>query len=98
MAKKTVHVMNEAEVDIKMTPEHVEEVVLASLTDDDLRKASKEALDIRSWAGFRLALVLLVQRCNQAGYGVDGPSSTALMPTTHGTITSGLGPSAGLTG
>ncbi|KAH8424074.1 putative MFS sugar transporter protein [Aspergillus melleus] len=71
MAKKTVHVMNEAEVDIKKAPEHIEEAVLASLTEEDLWKASKEALNLRSWAGFRLFLILFVQGCNQAGYGVD---------------------------
>ncbi|KAL4765423.1 putative MFS sugar transporter protein [Aspergillus foveolatus] len=50
---------------------HVEEAVLASLTEEDLFKLSRESLTMRSWAGVRLCLVLFVQGCNQAGYGVD---------------------------
>ncbi|KAL4897232.1 general substrate transporter [Aspergillus ambiguus] len=53
------------------TAEHVEEQVLANLTEEDLWKMSREALDVRSWTGFRLCLILFVQGCNQAGYGID---------------------------
>ncbi|KAF9893083.1 hypothetical protein FE257_012494 [Aspergillus nanangensis] len=53
------------------TVEHVEEQVLASLTEDDVWKLSKESLNFRSRAGFRLCLIMFVHGCNQAGYGVD---------------------------
>ncbi|KAL4908011.1 hypothetical protein BDW74DRAFT_166575 [Aspergillus multicolor] len=51
--------------------DHVEEAVLASLTEEDLFKLSRESLNMRSWTGVRLCLVLFVQGCNQAGYGID---------------------------
>ncbi|RDW86826.1 putative MFS sugar transporter protein [Aspergillus mulundensis] len=51
--------------------DHVEEAVLASLTEDNLFKLSRESLTMRSWTGVRLCLVLFVQGCNQAGYGID---------------------------
>lgn len=50
---------------------HVEEVVLARLTEEDIWRISQEALTIRSWTGFRLCLIMFVQGCNQAGYGID---------------------------
>ncbi|CEL07508.1 Putative Sugar transporter (Hexose transporter) [Aspergillus calidoustus] len=50
---------------------HVEEAVLASLTEEDLLKLSRESLDLKSWAGLRLLGILLVMGCNQAGFGVD---------------------------
>ncbi|KAL4921900.1 general substrate transporter [Aspergillus aurantiobrunneus] len=50
---------------------YVEEAVLASLTEQDVWRLSKESLTMRSWAGVRICLILFVQGCNQAGYGVD---------------------------
>ncbi|KAL4794588.1 general substrate transporter [Aspergillus venezuelensis] len=50
---------------------HVEEAVLASLTEEDVWRISQQSLTMRSWAGVRLCLILFVQGCNQAGYGVD---------------------------
>ncbi|KAL4810036.1 general substrate transporter [Aspergillus unguis] len=49
----------------------VEEAVLASLTEEDIWRLSQESLTMRSWTGFRLCLVLFVQGCNQAGFGID---------------------------
>ncbi|OJJ44279.1 hypothetical protein ASPZODRAFT_72091 [Penicilliopsis zonata CBS 506.65] len=64
--------MNDSEIpDPKHDPEHVEEAVLARLTDDDLWRMSQEALTLNSWTGVRLMLVMFVQCCNMAGYGVD---------------------------
>jgi MFS family permease len=62
---------NESELDVKKDEAHIEEVVLANLTEEDVFRISREALDLRSWAGFRLFLILFVQGCNQAGYGID---------------------------
>ncbi|KAL4931185.1 putative MFS sugar transporter protein [Aspergillus undulatus] len=50
---------------------HVEEAVLASLTEEDVWRLSQQSLTMWSWAGVRLCLILFVQGCNQAGYGVD---------------------------
>lgn len=55
----------------KVDAAHVEEVVLARLTEEDVWKISEDALDIWSWTGFRLCLIMFVQGCNQAGYGID---------------------------
>lgn len=60
----------EEEFNIK-SPEHVEEVALARLTEEDLWKLSQESLDVWSWTGVRLGLIMFVQGCNQAGYGID---------------------------
>ncbi|BCS22188.1 putative MFS sugar transporter protein [Aspergillus puulaauensis] len=50
---------------------HVEEAVLASLTEEDVWRLSQESLTMWSWTGVRLCLILFVQGCNQAGFGVD---------------------------
>ncbi|KAL4878699.1 general substrate transporter [Aspergillus karnatakaensis] len=51
--------------------DHVEEAVLASLTEDDVWKISQQSLNMYSWTGVRICLILFVQGCNQAGYGID---------------------------
>jgi hypothetical protein len=45
--------------------EHVEEVALARLTEEDLWKLSQESLTVWSWTGFRLGLIMFVHGCNQ---------------------------------
>lgn len=50
---------------------YVEEAVLASLTEEDVWRLSQESLTMRSWTGVRLCLILFVQGCNQAGFGID---------------------------
>ena len=49
-----------------------EEVVVQRITEDDLLRMSKEAMPT-FWTktGLRLCLIMFVQGCNQAGYGVD---------------------------
>ncbi|KAJ5211670.1 uncharacterized protein N7498_003316 [Penicillium cinerascens] len=51
--------------------EHIEEIVLTRLTEEDLWKLSQESLTVWSWTGFRLGLIMFVQGCNQAGFGID---------------------------
>jgi MFS family permease len=55
----------------KVDGAHIEEVVLMRLTEEDVWKISQEALTFRSRTGLRLCLIMLVQGCNQAGYGID---------------------------
>lgn len=50
---------------------HVEEVVVNRITEDDVMKLSRESLNFWSGTGFRICLIMFVQGCNQAGYGVD---------------------------
>ncbi|KAJ5174411.1 uncharacterized protein N7482_000288 [Penicillium canariense] len=68
MAKTDV---TEAEVVKEKGQEHIEEVVLARLTEEDLWKLSQESLTVFSWTGFRLGLIMFVHGCNQAGFGID---------------------------
>ncbi|KAI4755638.1 MFS general substrate transporter [Aureobasidium sp. EXF-3400] len=57
--------------DLKQATEHTEELVIARLTEEDVHKLSRESLTLKSRTGWRLAMILFVQGCNQAGYGVD---------------------------
>ncbi|RDW88017.1 MFS sugar transporter-like protein [Coleophoma cylindrospora] len=57
--------------DYKNTESHIEEVTIARLTDEDLYNLSVESLRFKSWTGFRISLIMFVQGCNQAGYGID---------------------------
>ncbi|KAJ5643964.1 uncharacterized protein N7484_006471 [Penicillium longicatenatum] len=59
------------EVSKTKSEEYIEEVALARLTEEDLWKLSQESLSLWSWAGVRLGLIMFVQGCNQAGFGVD---------------------------
>ncbi|KAH8898367.1 general substrate transporter [Thozetella sp. PMI_491] len=49
----------------------VEEVVINRIADDDLMRISSECLTLRSKAGFRMMLIIIVMGFNQAGYGID---------------------------
>ncbi|KAJ5950865.1 Major facilitator superfamily domain general substrate transporter [Penicillium vulpinum] len=51
--------------------EHVEEIALARVTEEDLWKLSQDSLKIWSWTGFRLGLIMFIHGCNQAGFGID---------------------------
>lgn len=63
--------VTEPEAFDKVDAAYVEEIVLARLTEEDVWKISQEALNVWSWAGVRLCLIMFVQGCNQAGYGID---------------------------
>lgn len=71
MARTNTLGITEAEVLKEKGQEHVEEVVLARLTEEDLWKLSQESLTVWSWTGFRLGLIMFVHGCNQAGFGID---------------------------
>ncbi|KAL3455305.1 general substrate transporter [Aspergillus heterothallicus] len=71
MTKDDVPTDTKEEEELPKSAYHVEETVLASLTEDDLMKLSRESLNIYSWAGLRLCGILFVMGCNQAGFGVD---------------------------
>ena len=59
------------EDDFKHSEAHMEEITIARLTEEDLFRLSQESLRFRSWTGFRISLIMFVQGCNQAGYGID---------------------------
>ncbi|KAI8721703.1 MFS domain-containing protein [Fusarium sp. LHS14.1] len=61
----------------------VEEVVAARITEDHLVTKSREALKLRSKAGFRLFLIILVMAVNQAGYGIDWGVISSINSNTH---------------
>jgi hypothetical protein len=53
--------------DFKNSESHIEEVVIARLTEEDIYKLSEESMSMWSRAGFRICLIMFVQGCNQAG-------------------------------
>ncbi|KAF2756263.1 general substrate transporter [Pseudovirgaria hyperparasitica] len=55
----------------KFSAVHVEEVVVQRITEEDLMNLSRQSMNMRSLTGLRICGVMLVQGCNQAGYGVD---------------------------
>ncbi|KAL2854944.1 general substrate transporter [Aspergillus pseudoustus] len=71
MANDTTQTVSKEEEEAVKTAYHVEETVLASLTEDDLLKLSRESLNVYSWTGVRLFAIIFVMGCNQAGFGVD---------------------------
>ncbi|KAF4175622.1 hypothetical protein CNMCM8694_007341 [Aspergillus lentulus] len=89
---------HESELEVKKDGAHIEEVVLANLTEEDVFRISREALDLRSWTGFRLFLIIFVQGCNQAGYGIDWAviSGINALPAWHAYF--GFGTSGGTYG
>ncbi|GAB5585963.1 hypothetical protein Unana1_00863 [Umbelopsis nana] len=68
----TTETLNEKE-DIKNEQaDDVEEVAaVAAITDEEMLQMSREAIQFKSMATFRIFLILFVQGCNQAGYGID---------------------------
>ena len=68
---ETVDTNQDNLADIKNSPEHIEEVTLARLTEEDLWLLSAESLQFKSWTMFRIFLIMVIQGCNQAGYGID---------------------------
>ncbi|KFX99469.1 hypothetical protein V495_05708 [Pseudogymnoascus sp. VKM F-4514 (FW-929)] len=71
--------------DLKVSDVHQEDVAIARLTDEDLFRLSKESFKFRSRAGLRIMLIMFVQGCNQAGYGVDWQVITGInnYPSWH---------------
>lgn len=61
----------DASTDFKNAEAHVEEVAIARITDEELFNLSAESLRWKSWTGFRIFLVMLVQGSCMAGYGID---------------------------
>jgi hypothetical protein len=53
--------------DFKNSESHIEEIVIARLTEEDIFRLSEESMSMWSWAGFRICLIMFVQGCNQAG-------------------------------
>ncbi|KAF3386570.1 Lactose permease [Penicillium rolfsii] len=71
MARADPSALTEDDVLKEKGQEHIEEVVLARLTEEDLWKLSEESLTVWSWTGVRLGLIMFVHGCNQAGFGID---------------------------
>jgi len=68
---ETIELNTDNFIDIKNSEAHVEEVAIARITDEELFLLSQESLRFKSWTGFRLCLVMFVQGCGMAGYGID---------------------------
>ncbi|KAJ6019043.1 hypothetical protein N7522_001110 [Penicillium canescens] len=90
MVKSEAAVAIEAEFSKGDTQEHVEEVALARVTEEDLWKLSQESLNVWSWTGFRLGLIMFIHGCNQAGFGVDWGLLAVSIPWIRGMNISAL--------
>jgi hypothetical protein len=75
---ETVDTNQDNLADFKVSEAHIEEITIARLTEEDLFALSTESLRFKSWTTFRLALIMLVHGCNQAGYGIDWVSTAFL--------------------
>ncbi|KAH8674296.1 sugar transporter [Xylariales sp. PMI_506] len=69
------HKSGVAHVDAVATAEKLgttpDEVIATRISEEDIIRHSAEALTLRSWAGFRICLIMFVMGCNQAGFGID---------------------------
>lgn len=63
----------------------IEDVAQARLAEEDLWKILKESLSLWSWTGIRLGLIMFVQGCNQAGFGIDWGVISGINAIPHGT-------------
>jgi len=54
-------------VDLKASGDHIEEVRIARLTEEDFFTLSAESLQWKSMAMLRLCLVMFIMGCGQAG-------------------------------
>lgn len=80
------HERRESDVhDVKHDSEFIEEAAIARLTEEDVIAMSKEAIQFRSWATIRICMIIFVQGCNQAGYGIDWAviGGTNSLPAFH---------------
>ncbi len=57
--------------DFKNIESNIEDVTIARITEEALMEMSAESLRFKSWTTFRISLIMFVQGCNQAGYGID---------------------------
>ncbi|RAL64150.1 hypothetical protein DID88_002043 [Monilinia fructigena] len=68
---KLEQVASEGLGEFKHAEENVEEATIARLTEEDLFILSQESLQFKSWTTFRLFLMMFVQGCGAAGFGID---------------------------
>jgi hypothetical protein len=61
----------DALADFKNAEAHVEEIAIARITDEEIFNLSAESLRWKSWTGFRICLIMVVQGSCMAGYGID---------------------------
>lgn len=57
--------------DYKKSETHIEEVAVARITDERLWELSQESLQFKSKTTVRIGLMMFVQGCIMAGYGID---------------------------
>ena len=67
----------------KHDPDHIEEVVIARLTEEEIFRLSEEAFSWKSKAAWRIVGIMFVQGCNQAGYGVDWGVISGIVRIMH---------------
>ncbi|KAL6918577.1 hypothetical protein ACHAPO_009597 [Fusarium lateritium] len=77
------NIYQDVQADANKSGVAVEEIVTARITDDHLITKSREALNLRSRAGFRIFLYMVVMGANQAAYGIDWGVISSINSNTH---------------
>ncbi|KAM5366868.1 hypothetical protein ACJZ2D_010320 [Fusarium nematophilum] len=77
------HIYQDVHADAQKAGVAVEEVVTARITDDHLVTKSREAFQLRSRAGWRLFLIMVVMGVNQAAYGIDWGVLSSINSNVH---------------
>ncbi|KAI1063141.1 hypothetical protein LB507_005552 [Fusarium sp. FIESC RH6] len=65
------NIYQDVQADAEKSGVAVDDVVTARVSEDHLITKSREALRLRSRAGFRICLLMMVMAANQAAYGID---------------------------
>ncbi|KAH7246680.1 general substrate transporter [Fusarium tricinctum] len=77
------NIYQDVQADAQKSGVAVEEVVTARITDDHLITKSREALNLKSRAGFRIFLYMMVMGANQAAYGIDWGVISSINSNLH---------------
>ncbi|CAJ0552377.1 Ff.00g063560.m01.CDS01 [Fusarium sp. VM40] len=77
------NIYQDVQADAQKSGVAVEEVVTARITDDHLITKSREALNLKSRAGFRIFLYMMVMGANQAAYGIDWGVISSINSNVH---------------
>ncbi|KAJ9422812.1 lactose permease [Fusarium oxysporum] len=77
------NIYQDVQADANKSGVAVEEIVTARITEDHLITKSREALSLKSKAGFRIFLIMVTMGFNQAAYGIDWGVISSINSNTY---------------
>ncbi|KAF5600923.1 lactose permease [Fusarium pseudoanthophilum] len=77
------NIYQDVQADANKSGVAVEEIVTARITEDHLITKSREALSLKSRAGFRIFLIMVTMGFNQAAYGIDWGVISSINSNTY---------------